>query len=104
MMTRCDFFPGANQLNAAFLKNETLSNIRKVANEYCEWIGKLMQIYQMLWEPINLKLYNYFCRESLDEVFFTLPLASTVEKLSPYYYSQIYRKKELLRSSFLILN
>lgn len=40
----------------------------------------------------------------MDEVFFTLPLSSTVEKLSPYYYSQIYRKKELLRSSFLILN
>ena len=63
-----------------------------------------MQSYQMLWEPVNLKLYNYFWRESLDEVFFTIPLASTVEKLSPYYYSQVYRKKELLRSPFLILN
>ena len=52
-----------------------------------------MQSYQMLWEPVNLKLYNYFWRESLDEVFFSIPLASTVEKLSPYYYSQIYRKK-----------
>lgn len=37
-----------------------------------------MQSYQMLWEPINLKLYNYFWRESLDEVFFTVPLTSTV--------------------------
>ena len=40
----------------------------------------------------------------MDEVFFTTPLQATAEKLSPYYYSQIYRKKELLRSSFLILN
>jgi hypothetical protein len=78
--------------------------VRRTACEYVEWVGELMQCYSILWEPNHIKLFNYFWREALDEVFYTAPLTSTIEKLAPYYSSQVHRKKELLRCSFLILN
>ena len=62
LMTRSDFFKGADSFNNAFLQHPLFKQIRKVAVEYGEWVVNLFQCYKMLWEPTNLKLFNYFWR------------------------------------------
>lgn len=67
----------------------------------------MLQLYarfNLMADDSCIKLFNFFWRESHDEVCFTSALQATSEKISPYYYPQLHKKKELLRAPYLIVN
>lgn len=87
-----------------FFNQEKYINLRKISCEYLEWLIQLLSYYNILSEPNYLKLYNFYWRESHDQVFYSTAIDSTTQKISPYYYPQLYRKKQLMRCSFLLIN
>jgi hypothetical protein len=47
----------------------------------------------MMGDELVVKVFNFFWRESHDEVSFTTAIQATNDKISSYYYPQIHRKK-----------
>ena len=89
---------------ADFFTEEKYLTLRKRSCEYLEWVLQLLGHFDLMSEEAFTKIFNFFWRESHDEVSYTAAIVATNEKISPYYYPQLHRKKELLRSAFLIVN
>ena len=87
-----------------YLTSDTYTNLRPTTCKYLEWIMQLMGYFSLLADEQCVKVFNYFWRESHDEVCFSSPIQNTNEKISPYFYAQFHRKKELLRGAYLIVN
>lgn len=87
-----------------FLTEPKYYQLRAETCKYLEWVLQLLGRFSLLGDEQCVKLFNYFWRESHDEVCFTSALQATNEKISPYYYPQMHKKKEILRSPFLVVN
>ena len=72
--------------------------------KYLEWVLQLLGQYGLFADDQCVRVFNFFWRESHDEVCYSSAIQATSDKLSPYYYSQIHRKKELLHGAYLIVN
>lgn len=62
IMIRAPLFPGAEKMNNSFIGGEVFKNVRKTACEYVEWVSDLLTYYNILWEPNNIKLFNFMWR------------------------------------------
>ena len=66
---------------------------RKDCCVYLEWVLQLLGHFHLLAEELFVKLFNYFWRESHDEVAYTSAINLTTEKITPYFYAQMYKRK-----------
>jgi len=103
LMLRVPFYSDLGNIGD-FFTEERYCNLRPRSCEYLEWVLQLLGHFDLMAEEAFIKLFNFFWRESHDEVAYTAAIAATNEKMVPYYFPQMHRRKELLRSPFLLVN